>query len=168
MSKIVTLILCISTLNFLAQTKKQYTDNANGWYMYFGSHKLSKKWGIHLEAQLRRNEFVTKPQQLLLRTGINYHFTNKLFATAGYCYAITYPYGEFSSRSIFPENRIWEQVQLKNQLGKLELVNRIRLEQRFVNLPIAKDSGFASGPAVYSDRFRFLNRFSIPFKGKDS
>jgi hypothetical protein len=167
MRKILILLLFLHQLNFLAQNKKQYTDNSNGWYMYFGSHKLSGKWGIHLEAQLRRNEIITKPQQLLLRTGINYHFNKKLFATVGYCYVITYPYGEFPSKTVFPENRIWEQIQLKNQIGKLELVNRFRLEQRFVNSPIAKDSGFVNGPAVYTDRFRLLNRFSIPLKGKE-
>lgn len=155
------------SLSFHAQIKRQFTVNSNGWYMYFGDHKVSAKWGIHLEAQLRRNELVIKPQQALLRAGINYHINPSVFVTAGYCFVNTYPYGAFAAKCTFPENRIWEQLQVKSSVGKFEMVNRFRLEQRFVNSPILDNAAYIPGPEVYSNRFRLLSRFSLPFKGNE-
>ena len=88
-----------------SQSIRQYTTNYNGWYMYMGDHPVSNKWGVHLEAQFRRHEVILSGQQLLLRTGINYHFNHNVFATAGHCFVETYRYGAFASTSDFPENR---------------------------------------------------------------
>ncbi len=166
------LVFCVLfSTQALAQTTPPlhlYANNTNAWFMYFGDHKLSDKWGIHLEAQIRRSDFVTNWQQLLLRTGVNYHFSKQVFGTVGYCFVETYPYGEFPAKTSFPEHRIWEQIQVKNQLSNIELVSRFRLEQRFVNAPVLNNSSalYEPGDAVYTNRFRLLNRISIPFSGK--
>lgn len=162
------LVACVSLAMGQENKLHQYADNFNAWYMYFGDHKFSEKWGIHLEAQFRRSSLIANPQQLLLRTGLNYHFNPQVFATFGYCYVETAPYGDFPVKSDFPENRIWEQLQFKTQQGRFEWVNRLRLEQRLVKSPIAAiddPNKYEPGDAVYSNRFRLLNRVSIPFKG---
>jgi Protein of unknown function (DUF2490) len=169
MKKIVLLITLSLILHTAAigQTQKNVAHNTNAWFMYFGSHKLNDKWGLHLEAQLRRSEFVSEPQQLLLRGGINYHLNSQVFFTAGYCFVETHPYGEQPVKATFPENRFWEQVQIRTQLQKIEWISRFRLEQRFSKQPIENPPGvFEPGDAVYTNRMRILNRVSIPFKGK--
>ena len=158
--------ICIYSSSSYAQSPRQYTTNYNGWLVYTGNHKLSDKWGIHLEAQWRRSNVILDNQQLLLRTGINYYFNSQVSVTAGYCFAETYPYGEFAAKAAFPENRAWEQLQIKNNVGAVEVINRFRLEQRFINTPVLKDGIYEPGDAVYTNRVRVLNRFSIPFKGK--
>lgn len=158
----------MAALGFAQTANHQYANNFNAWYMYFGDHKFSEHWGVHLEAQLRRNGAVAAPQQLLLRTGLNYHFNPSVFATVGYCFVETSPYGDFPVKADFPENRIWEQLQMKSQQGRFEWVNRLRLEQRLVKSPVATQADptkFEPGDAVYTNRFRLLNRVSIPFKG---
>lgn len=164
-----TLLIALALLRLTsasAQLPRQHTTNQNGWYMYFGDHQFAPKWGVHLEAQFRRNHWLADPQQLLLRTGLNYYFTPQTFATIGYCFVETYPYGQFSVAAPYPEHRIWEQVQLKNQAGIFEWVSRFRLEQRFSQQPVLQDGTYIPGDAVYSNRFRLLNRFSVPFKGR--
>ena len=141
-------------------------SNTNGWYMYFGDHKFSNTWGVHLEAQFRRNQVINNGQQLLLRAGINYHLNDAAFVTLGYCFVETYPYGAFPVKARFPENRIWQQLQVKNKMGSIEWVSRFRFEQRFSKLPVFNTSVYEPGDAVYTNRFRLLNRASIPFKGK--
>ena len=151
----------------LAQTvKKNYVQNNNAWFMYFGDHKLSSKWGLHIEAQFRRNEVISNPQQLLLRTGLNYHLNENVFLTVGYCFVETYPYGDLPVKASFPENRFWEQIQIKNQVKSIEWTNRLRLEQRYSKLPILDGSNYKPGPHVFTNRLRLLNRLSIPLKGK--
>jgi hypothetical protein len=144
-----------------------YANANHAWFMYFGSHKLSKHWGLHLEAQIRRADFIGAPQQLLFRPGINYYINGQAFATFGYAFIETNPYGDQPVKATFPENRFWEQLQLKNQVGRFEWVSRFRLEQRFSKLPVQQTNlSYEPGDAIYTNRFRLLNRFSIPFKGK--
>jgi hypothetical protein len=157
--------ICLSSI-ISAQSVRQISTNTNAWFMYFGTHKLSDKWGLHLEAQVRRSNFLAQAQQLLLRGGINYHFNPQVTATVGYCFVETEPYGKLPVRSSFPENRLWEQLQLRNQIGRFEWISRFRLEQRYVQVPVLTGATYAAGDAVYTNRFRILNRFSIPFKGK--
>jgi hypothetical protein len=165
--KTLVIIVCLSAnYNSEAQVTRLYTDNTNGWFMYFGDHKISDKWGVHVEAQYRGADIIKCEQQFLVRPGVNYHFSPQAFATVGYCYVHTAQYGGFPSKSAFPENRLWEQIQVKSQLGYIELVSRFRLEQRYVNTPVANGAIFEPGDAVYTNRFRLLNRISVPFKGK--
>jgi hypothetical protein len=159
-------LLLLSQLGLTQTVKKNYVQNSNAWFMYFGDHKFSSKWGLHVEAQLRRNDIISKPQQLLLRTGLNYHLSDNAFITVGYCFVETYPYGELPVKASYPENRFWEQLQIKTQLKSIEWTNRLRLEQRFSKLPVLEGSSYKPGTAIYTNRFRLLNRFSIPLKGK--
>jgi hypothetical protein len=159
-------ILFYSVTLTSAQSIRQVSTNTTTWFMYFGSHRVSDKWGLHLEAQVRRSDVISAAQQFLLRGGINYHIDGQVFVTAGYCFVETYPYGKLPARSSFPENRFWEQLQLRNPIGSFEWISRFRLEQRFVKAPVLKGTIYEPGDAVYTNRMRLLNRFSIPFKGK--
>ena len=171
MKKIFFIALAILSFSeIIAQSPlRNVQSNNTGWFMYFGDHKFSEHWGIHLEAQFRRNEIIAKPQQLLLRTGINYHFAPNAFATVGYCYVNTSQYGVFPAKSAFPENRFWEQLQVKSQAGRIEVTTRLRLEQRISHLPDTISTNpvvFGPGDGVYTNRARVLVRLSVPFKGK--
>lgn len=170
MKKLILLIVSGILINIsFAQNRIHRTGtNNNVWITYNGDHKVNDKWGIHFDGHIRRNDFLNKGQQLLLRPGINYHVNNAVSFGAGYAYAYTNKYGVFPSPAAFPENRFWEQLQIKTQLNKLEWVNRLRIEQRFVNTPIKNTRGiYEPGDAVYTNRFRIMNRLSIPFKGKN-
>ncbi|MCC6412531.1 MAG: DUF2490 domain-containing protein [Saprospiraceae bacterium] len=167
MKKIIVVTLLLTTSFSVFSQSKTVVTQYNAWLMYFGTHKVSEHWGVHAEAQWRRSDVIEHPQQLLLRTGVNYHFGPKAFATAGYAFIETYPYGELPVAATFPEHRIWQQLQVKNQMGAIEWVSRFRLEQRFSKLPVAtSENTFEPGDAVYTNRFRLFNRISVPFIGK--
>ncbi len=163
--KISVFLLAWLTLSLPASAQvRTFTSNVNGWLVYTGSHKVSPKWGVHLEAQIRRHDVVKSWQQLFLRAGVNYHFNEHVFATAGYAFAETYPYGEFHVSHRFPEHRIWEQLQIRQYLGRSEWIHRFRLEQRFVRVPLTHDS---EEPFVYSNRMRYMHRVSIPIGARE-
>ena len=141
-----------------------FEKNFNSWFVYFGDYRLSDKWGMHLGIPWRRNHFFTDPQQIIIRPGINYYFNKQVSATIGYAFAESYPYGSFSTPATFHEHRMWEQIQIKNELGKIEWTNRFRIEQRFQYLPVAYNNEYKEGAPVYTNRVRLFNRFSIPLK----
>lgn len=141
-----------------AQTQRIKDSNINGWYMYFGDHKFADRWGVHTELQLRRHNTLKDPQQLLIRTGINYDLSPSALVTLGYGFIQTHPYGDYPAAAKFPEQRIYQQLQLKNSLGRLGLVHRYRLEQRWIKQPTAE-------AYTYLNRARYLLKATLPLAG---
>jgi Protein of unknown function (DUF2490) len=154
---LVILSLSIATIA-KGQQARTHTTNHNAWIMYFGNHKFTSRIGIHVEAQVRRSEFVTDDQQLLLRTGLDYYLKDNSRLTIGYAFVETYPYGDFAVANAFPEHRIWEQYATTQTLGKLKLAHRYRLEQRM--LGNAATGQFSGGR--YENRFRYMAKLTYP------
>ncbi len=109
-------------------------DTWGAWYMYFGMNRVSDKLSIHSEAQFRYYETQGNFNQMLLRTGLNYHISSDAIATLGYAYILTdSTFEEFSEDIDFRENRIFQQFILKNKVWEFLFEHRYRLEQRFID-----------------------------------
>jgi Protein of unknown function (DUF2490) len=155
------LIVLIAQPAFSQNSQRLSTVNTHGWYNYFGDHPVSESWGAHLEAQWRRHDVITQWQQLLLRPAINFSANKNVVFTAGYAFVDTFAYGDFPVRHRFPEHRMYEQVVLKHELGKLGLQHRYRLEQRYLGQKIQpSDSRIDSWR--YENRFRYMMRMNVP------
>lgn len=142
-----------------AQTTRVNTTNTNSWWMYFGNHQISARWGLHAEAQFRLYDGVSDWQQLLLRTGINY-YAKQVRYTLGYAFVKTHPYGDFPVLNAFPEHRMWEQFLVSQKLGNVSLHHRYRLEQRWIGNTITGDFD----DVRYENRFRYMLRATIPLQ----
>lgn len=133
------LLLFISTLVLTAQEKGE--DQLGSWHMYFGTNKLSEKYSLHTEAQLRYYENGKNFNQLLLRTGINYHINSNAIATLGYGHITTDgTFEEFPDETNSVEHRIFEQFILKNKVWEFNFEHRYRLEQRFIDFGDRNDT----------------------------
>ena len=157
---VLALLPCLAAKEAHAQSdgKRINDHNDNGWYMYFGDHRLNDKWGLHTEVQVRRHNILKDPQQLLLRSGVNYHLSPDAFVTLGYGFIETYPYGDYPAADDFIEHRIYEQLQLKGSLGRVGLTHRYRLEQRWVQSPVTEDF-------TYLNRARYFLKATLPLAG---
>jgi len=130
------IILVIVLFTIVAHTSAQNTgeDELGAWYMYFGTNQITDKLSIHSEAQFRFYEIADTFNQLLLRTGLNYHITNHAIATIGYGYINTDgTFADTPGEENSNEHRIFEQFILKNTVGKMKFEHRYRLEQRFIS-----------------------------------
>ncbi|MCC3157589.1 DUF2490 domain-containing protein [Hymenobacter sp. 15J16-1T3B] len=151
--------LLTASLSARAQTAPPRYDRAfQAWYNYTGDHQLTDFWGVHSEAQLRRADLLPRRQQLLLRLGLNQHWSDRLQTAAGYTLLRTYPYGEFPEGHS-REHRSYQEVQLADTLGRLALGHRFRLEQRWV-----RAQGEA-GP-TFSNRARYQFSVQLPLQGR--
>ena len=125
-------------------------DKTGNWLMYFGTNKLSDKFSLHTEVQYRNHTLTpNNTEQLLLRTGLNYHFSNKAFVTAGYAYIPSYVFESEQKAPETEEHRIWQQFILTNKINKIKFEHRYRIEQRWVN-------------RTYKNRFRYRLMLFIP------
>jgi hypothetical protein len=169
MNKLI-LVVLINLLAYhsFAQNTRITDPNTIGWLAYNGTIKLNKKWGIHTEVQLRRDRVVSKPQQNLYRTGINFSLNNKVSFRAGYALAETYNYGDIPINNLgkqFTEHRIFQMATLNDKSGIFEFSHRFILEQRWIgrysSTALSKEDEF-----VYWNRLRYMFRTNIPLKGK--
>ncbi len=120
------------------------------WLMYFGANRISDDFSIHTEVQFRNHTIIpNNTEQVLLRTGLNYHFSKKAFATMGYAYIPSYVFESPQSEPETREHRVWQQFILTNTIGRVKFEHRYRLEQRWVN-------------DDYRNRFRYRLMLLIP------
>jgi hypothetical protein len=167
MKKNLFVVLAALACPVFLKAQRTYSANTHTWAVYNGDHKFSKKWGLHFDAHFRRHDVLADWQQIVVRPGLNYHLSDQVFATVGYAFVETWPYGEQAARSRFFENRTWQQLQFRNQSGRVEWSNRLRLEQRWVHAPALRTDGtYAAGDAVHTNRMRWMNRMSVPFRGQ--
>jgi hypothetical protein len=132
------LALLISGLSMAQNTGE---DEWGAWYMYSGTNKISEKLSIHSEAQFRFYETTGNFNQLLLRTGLNYHINPDAIVTLGYAYISTDgTFEELPDEINWKENRIFQQLILKNKVGEFSFEHRYRLEQRFIDFGETTDT----------------------------
>ncbi len=163
------LVFCLFTYSVINAQNTRISDHNNiGWYVYNGTFKLNKKWGVHTEYQWRRDNVIKDRQQSLLRTGINYQVNKKLSLRLGYAWIETFNYGDIPINSFgkqFTEHRAFQMATVNDKLGMVELSHRFMLEQRWIgrysNAALTKEDDF-----FFVNRFRYMYRMQIPLKGK--
>lgn len=131
------LTLLFSTIIYAQETGE---DKLGSWHMYFGTNKISENLSIHTEGQLRYYENAKNFNQLLLRTGLNYHINADAIATIGYGHITTDgTFEELPDETDSREHRIFEQFILKNKVWAFAFEHRYRLEQRFLDFGDSTD-----------------------------
>ncbi len=124
-----TLLLVVSASSLSAQQ-----DEFGNWLMYFGTNKLSDKLSIHSEVQYRNHTLApVNIEQLLLRTGLNYHVAKNAILTAGYGYIASHDFESEQTEPETKEHRLFQQFILTNKVSRLKFEHRYRLEQRWAN-----------------------------------
>ncbi|WP_192823350.1 DUF2490 domain-containing protein [Rufibacter sp. LB8] len=153
------LTFCLFTLTeAFAQNNRRHDTNYNGWYMFSGTHKLTDKVGLHTEFQWRRYQIIKANQQYMPRVALTYNLSDKASVAAGYAYVHTYPYGDNPASEEFPEQRTYQQLQLKDQQGIFGLQHRFRLEQRWIKFA-------GTDTYAYLNRVRYQFKATLPLQG---
>lgn len=129
MKKLFVFILLITSLQITAQEKVK--NNLFSWWNFSTQFSTSKKTSISALYSWRRADFIENWQQSLLRVGFNYQLTNNFSITPGYDWVVSFPYGKQPASIKTTEHRIYEQFLLKQNVWKISLKHRYRLEQRF-------------------------------------
>jgi hypothetical protein len=148
--------------------QKEIANQQNAWLMYFGNHRVSERWGLHTEYQWRRADGFEHWQQSLLRLGVDYYAENGVQYTAGYAWIRSYPYGDQPIAHSNNENRIWQQIITKSKFGRVDVQNRYRLEQRFIENWVKDAAGVYTQDGFYfRQRMRYRLLLTIPLSRKE-
>lgn len=163
-----TFVVCwLLTFSSYAQNERVSDYNTVGWYIYNGDHKLSERWQLHTEYQWRRVDLIRTWQQSLARLGLIYTLSDRVQLSSGYTNFVTYPYGRYpaSDQGVpIPENRIYQDIELTDTIGRLQLAHRVRLEQRWLaQLSAVNPRKVASWE--YQNRIRYQLSLTYPLLG---
>jgi hypothetical protein len=136
-----------------AQHKTEHTNML--WTGYYNTVRFNKNWSLVSDAQLRTKDWTEKWSQLLIRSGLSYAFNDHIMVTVGFAF---FKNAQYVEKQLFLKNewRPWQEISYQVKLNKINLTQRIRTEQRFlqqlVNNILAK---------TYEYIFRFRYRFDL-------
>jgi hypothetical protein len=150
------ILLCLA-----GQTQK----GPYGWAGVFVNGPYRKKWGLHLDVQLRSDEGVSQIQTLLFRPGIHYRLNDRNTLTLGYAYVPSFTRSP-GIVTFTPEHRLWQQWIKQQKIRKQVLTHRIRIEERFIGSTRYRIGTGSIRSPIFSTRLRYFNRMQLPFTEK--
>ncbi len=144
-------IMLLSYNSFAQQTGEQ---EVGAWYILRAQNKISKKVSLTTMAQFRMYEPTNNLHVGIGLIAANYVFSPKFVGTIGYMrLKIDKTFDDLLNEEYINENRLYEQIVLKNSLGKVKLTHRYMLEHRFLELPTKN---------VFQQRMRYRLQAIIP------
>ena len=158
-SRVLALFLILRASPVAAQTDWTTVDQPAIWLNTFVDHAISPRTALWFDGHWRRDGWGDKPQQVLLRPGLQVALRPGLRVGGGYAYIATAPYGASPNAAPLREHRAWQQVSLRGDLGDVALTHRLRWEQRW--LAAVGPDGVLSAPS-YQQRLRYMVRAQRP------
>lgn len=132
------------------------------WLTYAGEHAIARGGtALVLDAHVRRADLMAEWRQLLLRTGLSRAVGGRVRVAGGWAYLRTFASEEIGTPYAVWDHRAWQMVQLSHGFGRLSLVHRARLEQRF----FGDDTTEAAGDWTFAWRGRYQLRATTPLPG---
>lgn len=150
-------LTCIGILFFLLSLVDLAGQPAElgSWNVFNLKYNHSEKWSLFGEAQIRSLRFYHHFHYYEYKAGFNYHPVKSVRITLGAGQYQTFSEGgDFVLPKRSDEFRLWPQVSFLQNIGKLTIEQRYRLEMRWIS-------------GKYRNRFRYRVGFSVPF-GKDT
>lgn len=123
------LFVCFVHISLYAQNNK-----LGSWNIANLNFHLNAKFALYAELQARSQLFFTDFYYHEIKGGITYYLPkkNSLFLGFGNYETYTYP-GDFKKPVTANEYRLWEQFSLNNNIDRVKIEHRYRIEQRWVN-----------------------------------
>lgn len=151
------LLFSINSINAQVVTK----GNTNSWFLLLNRFNLSEKFAVTNELHERTGSFLSDQATFIFRPSIDYSLNKNTEFSIGYSYVRSWPYTPYSLKTPINEHNIWEQALLKFTSGKVQMLNRIRFEHRFIDKVVSRP--VAGGMEYYTDGTNFTNRFRFRF-----
>jgi hypothetical protein len=147
-------VLLFFSLPIQAQfAKPQY------WFAYNHSGRFDDRWSYNFDLNYRSTGLIPLNSSLIAaRVGMNYHTNTGFRLTGGYAWFGTFVPDE--DRSWLNEDRAYQQIQYNHKKGEINLVHRLRIEQRWRQQ--FTDESLDETISTFTNRYRYLIQFDGP------
>jgi len=150
-------LLIVFAPSSIAQ-KKEVNNQVQTWVSINSTVRVTPKFGFIADAHMRRNNFLSDPSFYFVRVALNYWLRENVTMALGYGEMWVAP--SKGGHHFAKEDRIYQQAQMSSKVGKVEVLQRLRNEQRWQE-KIVNDKFINS--YKFTDRIRYLLSFNIPF-----
>ena len=151
--------IVLITLFIPTVSKGQHTTEHTNmlWAGYYNTVRFNKTWSLFSDAQLRTRDWTDKWSQLLVRSGVSYTFNEHIAVTGGLAF---FKNAQYADKQLLLKNewRPWQEFSYQFKLHKITLIQRLRTEQRFIQLVINNAKS-----KRYEYVFRLRYRFDLQF-----
>jgi hypothetical protein len=155
---ILIVLLLINSVLFYQEKKIVNADMV--WLGYYNSVKINAKFSINSDFQARTRN--SQWNQFLGRTGVVYALSDRVFVLAGFA---TFLYPQNNDVNLLrKEWRPWEEIMFTDNIGRLKIIHRFRLEERY-NQQVTKNG--LSDSYTFNYRFRYKLDLQYPLFRKD-
>ena len=146
-------VMLFISLASKAQHKTEHTNML--WTGYYNTVRFNKHWSLVSDAQLRTKDWTNKWSQILVRSGASYNLNDKTAVTLGFAF---FKNAQYVEKQLFLKNewRPWQEISYQVKLNKINLTQRIRTEQRFLQQLVNNNL-----TKTYEYIFRFRYRFDL-------
>ncbi|GAB2544301.1 DUF2490 domain-containing protein [Rufibacter soli] len=145
-------LLGISVCLLLAQEAEGQPNSFNHWLQYSGSYWLNPQWNLTAHLQYRTYKPVTDLRATFSGAEAQHVFKDLPVAVAvGYTHLLNRTYLTPEETAYTHENRLYQQITVKGQVGRVALSHRYQVEERWL-------------PQGYHTRLRYLLGLRVPLK----
>ncbi|MEJ7671666.1 MAG: DUF2490 domain-containing protein [Chitinophagaceae bacterium] len=132
------------------------------WAGYYNTVRFNKNWSLVSDAQLRTRDWSEKWSQLLVRSGVSYTFNEHIAVTGGLAF---FKNAQYAEKLLFLKNewRPWQEFSYQVKLNKINFIQRVRTEQRFLQQVVNNKKS-----EHYEFTFRLRYRFDWQFPLKEN
>lgn len=125
-------------------------NDIGGWYIVSYNYSFNQKFNIYSEINTRSQHAINDFYYHELKAGLGYNLTSNISFLLGFGNYETYTSpGSFKKPVTANEFRLWEQFTLNNNINRVHLEHRYRIEQRWIN-------------GEFRNRFRYRLTASVP------
>lgn len=133
------------------------TENEQLWIGYLTQSKISKNYSLWNDTHWVPDNFY------IIRTGLTYHFDNKLKTTTTLGYALAWFYPMEGKETFKFEQRPWGQTTISHSSKSFNFFHRLRYEARFRSVIVADER---TSDYDFNFRFRYLFQAKLYFKNQ--
>jgi len=130
-------LLCLGVSGF---AQSEFEEELGVWYGLNTSHRISDNFSINTVAQVRTYELASELERFTVLIGGRYQISERVNVAGGYRYFKVDPSYLGDSPPDFDEHRIFEEVNLNSNLGKVRFDHRLQMEHRFFDFETGSDA----------------------------
>lgn len=141
-----------------AQHKTTHTNML--WEGYYNTISFNKHWSLLSDAQVRTKDWTRQWSQMLVRSGVNYKINDHISFTGGFAF---FKNAQYANKELLLKNewRPWQELCYQVKSGKINFLQRLRTEQRFLQ-QVANNHKTPDYQYIF--RLRYRLEFQIPFQ----
>lgn len=124
------------------------------WIQYYNEIRLTENWSWLTDGGFRWSDGLSNSSQYIVRTGAGYTINPDFSISAGVAQLGFYTDNELNRFEFRP----YQEMNLTNHIGSIDINHRYRIEQRFF---CSNENGLFASSNTFNFRFRYGITFSI-------